>query len=150
MSIAGSFLLNKEVDGELVESFNVQEFEGLDFKIKTETLPTEDNNTRLFFLNKNDEEIPIPEGIECKEVTSKKEVTKKPLPHTQYFLITHPFKYEIHHNNKCIYKITGEKKFSVFNYLKPDEVKRKEAQKREEKRAKETIKLMKDLKIDNK
>ncbi|CAG8632966.1 2040_t:CDS:1, partial [Diversispora eburnea] len=121
MSIAGSFLLNREVDGVLVESSNVQEFEGLDFKIKTETLPTEDNNTRLLFLDKNDKEIPVPEDIECKDVTSKKEVIKKPLPHTQYFLITHPLKYEIYHNNKCIYKITGEKKFSIFNYQKPEE-----------------------------
>ncbi|CAJ0847096.1 12418_t:CDS:2 [Entrophospora sp. SA101] len=97
MSIGGSILVgNKNIDGNFVEDRNEQHFEGLDFRIKIETLPNEDYSARLFFINKNDDnEIPIPDGIVCKDVTLRNEVIKYPLPLTNYFLINHPLKYQI-------------------------------------------------------
>ncbi|CAG8768015.1 36160_t:CDS:1, partial [Racocetra persica] len=50
---------------ELQYDHDVQEFENLPFKIKIETIEGEDNSARLFFLNNQDKEDNIPEGIIC-------------------------------------------------------------------------------------
>ncbi|CAH1764645.1 12496_t:CDS:1 [Entrophospora sp. SA101] len=139
MSIGGSILVgNKNIDGNFVEDRNEQHFEGLDFRIKIETLPNEDYSARLFFINKNDDnEIPIPDGIVCKDVTLRNEVIKYPLPLTNYFLINHPLKYQITYKGEKIYQLNSEKKIVVHNFKKKH-------------KDKDMVDLIKNLKLEDK
>ena len=103
------FNKKKEID-------DVQEFENISFKIKLESIDGEDNYARLFFFNDNSEnEIEIPDGIICKDVTYKKSVIKKPLPDTNYFLITHPMKYIIYYDSVNKRKTTKKTKIYSIN-----------------------------------
>ena len=120
-------------DGILIEGNNIQEFEGLHFKTKLETLPNEDNVGRLCFLNFNNEEIPVPVGLICKDVTNNNEIVKAPLPFTQMFLISNNQKYRVFYNEVKILQINSEKKFVIHNFIKTERVK-KEAEIKKEKR----------------
>ncbi|CAG8836033.1 25709_t:CDS:2, partial [Racocetra persica] len=49
---------------------------------------------KLSFLDRNNNPIPIPEGIFCKDITDPKHSKpKNPMTGCEFFLITHPNKY---------------------------------------------------------
>ncbi|CAG8689422.1 5844_t:CDS:2, partial [Racocetra fulgida] len=142
MSLAGAINVGKYNNkGELEYDHDVQEFENLPFKIKVETLKNEDNATRLFFFDYDPEKkIEVPEGIIVKDVTFARKIIKDPLPDTNYFLITHPMKYVVYYDpvkkrkttkRTKIYSINSQKKYSIHNFRKTNEILEKECEKRE-------------------
>ncbi|CAG8453940.1 10933_t:CDS:2 [Diversispora eburnea] len=91
MTFAGSILLeNRNRSGFLINDNDVQEFEGLNFKIKIESIPSSVNNARLCFLDTNNNEISIPKQIICNDVSDNRNIINNiPFPGTQSFLIEH-------------------------------------------------------------
>ncbi|CAG8522517.1 8519_t:CDS:1 [Racocetra fulgida] len=122
----------RDKEGDLKNDYNIQKFKDLPFRIKVETLPTEENLARIFFLKKDkEEEIPIPDGITCVDVTFKNNIAKDPVVYgANWFLVTHPYKYNIYYNpenKKCtrknkIYSLNPGKDYTIYNYRKTDEV----------------------------
>ncbi|RHZ84313.1 hypothetical protein Glove_83g9 [Diversispora epigaea] len=76
--------------GLLINNNDVQEFEGLNFKIKIESISSSVNNTRLCFLDTENNEISIPQQIKCNDVSDNRNIINKiPFLDTQSFLIEH-------------------------------------------------------------
>src|SRR5579863_1293333 len=115
-SITSFVRIEKNELGTIIEDENIQEFEGLNFMIKVETLSTEDNNARLFFLDLNNREQNIPNGLICSDITYGNEFIKNRFPGTQCFLLNYPLKYQITYNGKKICQINSEKKFVIYNF----------------------------------
>jgi hypothetical protein len=119
-------------DGKLKNDENVQKFENLPFRIKVETLPKEENSARIFLKEHEDEEIPIPHGITCVDITFKKKYIKKDpvVPGVNWFLITHPYKYNIYYDpkknrtklNYKIYSLNAGKDYTIYNYKKTTQI----------------------------
>src|SRR5690242_7904984 len=147
MSLAGAINVGKYNNkGELQYDHDIQEFENLPFKIKIETIDGEDNCVRLFFLNNQDKEDNIPDGIICVDVTYKRKQRKYPFPGTNCFLITHPMKYIIYYDpvkkrkttkKTKIYSINSQKKYSIHNFKKTSKILEAERERREKKKIKD-------------
>jgi hypothetical protein len=112
---------------------NVQGFQDVSFLIKTEKLSDEDTQARLYFMDNDPvEECEIPIDIECKETNENNNIkTKNPFFRNNFFLISHPKKYEIFYKKTKIYSLIPEqKRYTVHNFNKPDNVKQYETEKR--------------------
>ncbi|CAG8721776.1 7210_t:CDS:1, partial [Cetraspora pellucida] len=78
-----------------------------------------------------EEEIPIPDGITVVDVTFENSVVKDPVVSgSNWFLVTHPYKYNIYYDPKkniCtreykIYSLNAGKDYTIYNYRKTDKV----------------------------
>lgn len=164
MSIAGKIDIGKKNEhNELVHDKNIQEFEGLPFRIKVETIPKQDNVACLLFLDKNkDVEIDIPEGFFCKDVTFKYNTGLiPPYPSTQGFLLVHPNIYNFYYDptrrktikKTKIYSVNSQKKFIIHNYRKTSktlENERINRKQRDDKRLNNAINSIIGLDIEDK
>ena len=103
--------LNKR--NKVVYDFDEQDFLGLFFKIKVETTD-EIASAKLSFVNRNDENIDIPDRIICKDFIEKKRKTKPPLSGCNFFLLNHPNKYVFFYNPENS-KLTKENKIYIIN-----------------------------------
>jgi len=125
---------------------NVQGFQNTDFLIKVEKFEDQDVQARMFFLDGDPvvELFVIPEYIEVKEIN---EVTNKikliqPFFRSNYFMINHPKKYEVYLKEKKIFALIPEqKRYTIHNFDKPNNLKDYEIQKRITKAFETIIKL---------
>src|SRR6185295_9511033 len=91
---------------------------------------------RLFFLDGDPatELFTLPTDIEFKEINENTNRSKKKRDfwfRSNYFMINHPKKYEVYHKGKKIYVLVPEqKRYTIHNYDKPDNVKTYEMEKR--------------------
>ncbi|CAG8734842.1 16184_t:CDS:1, partial [Cetraspora pellucida] len=114
----------RDKEGNLKHDCDIQKFKDLSFRIKVETLPTEENLARIFFLKKDkEEEIPIPDGITVVDVTFENNVVKDPVVSgANWYLVTHPYKYNIYYDpkkNRCtreykIYSLNAGKDYTII------------------------------------
>ncbi len=96
---------------------DVQEFEGLDFKIKVRVI--DEDCARLFFLGKDNLNIKIPEGIVIKDYTIKTNVQDvEPVEETEFYVIHWSKNYQIYHNDEKIYQISKQKRSLIHNFMK--------------------------------
>ena len=118
MSIWGSILIeNRNDKGDIINDDDVQEFEGLNFKIKLETLECSLHNSRLIFLNMENEEIETLDNIIITNISSSyNEFQMFPLPSAKYYLIEHLQKYQVTYNYELIYQLNSEKKIIIYNF----------------------------------
>src|SRR6185295_9304059 len=103
--------LNKR--NKVVYDFDEQDFLGLFFKIKVKTTD-EVASAKLSFVDRNSENIDIPEGITCKDFTEKKRKSKPPLSGCNFFLLNHPNKYAFFYNTENS-KPTKENKIYIID-----------------------------------
>ncbi|CAG8844969.1 41407_t:CDS:1, partial [Gigaspora margarita] len=107
---------------EVIHDEDIQEFLGLDFRVKVETTDEETCSRMIFYDKKEEKKIPIPDGIICKSISSDKRKKKKN-PVGDFFIITYPHKYIVYYNlekkktNKLtkIYMINCEIKKKLSN-----------------------------------
>src|SRR6266542_4202498 len=96
---------------------DVQEFEGLDFKIKVRVI--DEDCARLFFLGKDNLNIKIPEGIVIKDYTIKTNVRDvEPVEETEFYVIHWSKNYRVYHNDEKIYQISKKKRSLIHNFMK--------------------------------
>jgi len=93
----------------------IHEFEELFFKLKIENI--DNDSARLLFLDVNDNQISIPDGIVCMDKTNNDD-KKKPLLNTESFLIFWINDYIIYYNNEKIFQMNKQKQISLKNYRK--------------------------------
>ncbi|CAG8714796.1 14481_t:CDS:1 [Cetraspora pellucida] len=130
MSVAGvlSFLEDRK-------NSNVQGFQSTSLLIKVEKFEDQDTQARMFFLDGDPitELFSLPTDIEVKEINETTNRTRKIdfFFRSNYFMINHPKKYEVYHKGKKIHVLVPEqKRYTVHNYDKPDNVKTYEIEKR--------------------
>src|SRR5690349_10562547 len=61
------------------------------FMIKFEALLSHPGSARIYFLNLNRTNIPVPNGIVCRNLTTKKDNPQ--MPSTTYFMVNNQTKY---------------------------------------------------------
>src|SRR6266498_2963184 len=122
---------------------DIQEFEGLPFKIKIIGLQDYKDVARLLFLDNNNNQMSIPPGIICKDITDG--IDCGPFPDTQVFLVKFLHIYQITYNNAKLYQINCEKKIQIHNFKQTKEKIAERNKKREIKKEKETKELLDNL-----
>ncbi|CAG8820374.1 24358_t:CDS:1, partial [Dentiscutata erythropus] len=112
---------------------NTQGFQDVSFLIKVEKSEDEEKTAELYFLDSDPvTEIQVPDDIECEEINElDQKKIKKPFRNSNIFLINHPKKYNILFKKKRIYALIPEqKRYTIHNFNKPDNLKQYELEKR--------------------
>ncbi|CAG8735714.1 14351_t:CDS:2, partial [Racocetra persica] len=105
---------------------NIQGFQNTSFLLKVEKFEDQDTQARMFFLDGDPvkELFSIPDEIEVKEINETKNRKIDVFFRSNYFMINHPKKYEVYYKEKKFYSLVPEqKRYTVLNYDKPDNVK---------------------------